>query len=236
MAPDDAAEAFGEFARVIKALRTPQTGCPWDLEQDHHTLRPYLIEEAYEVLDAIESGGDDALREELGDLLLQVVLHAQVAADRGAFTITEVVRGITAKMVRRHPHVFGEVQVSGAAEVVRNWEQIKAAESREKGNDPSAAAALERLPEGLPALLRAQRLGEKAAKHHIEEPPLPPLLEQMHRELDGLEDADRQRALGDCLFGLCQIAHRLGLNAEEALRDSNRRFVKQVKETEAGER
>src|SRR4051794_24257203 len=159
---DEAAQAFREFVAVVRALRAPGTGCPWDLEQDHRTLRPYLVEEAYEVLDAIDRGDDRAFREELGDLLLQVVLHAQVADDRGAFSITEVVRGIAEKMVRRHPHVFGSVRVSGSAEVVRNWAQIKAAE---KGaGEASQAAAFARLPEGLPALLRAQRLGEKAAK------------------------------------------------------------------------
>ncbi|HYT93960.1 MAG TPA: MazG family protein [Gemmataceae bacterium] len=125
---DEAASAFREFVAVVKALRTPITGCPWDLEQTHQTLRRYLTEETAEVLDAIDRGVDSSLQEELGDLLLQVVLHAQLAADRGAFSIVEVVKGITAKMVRRHPHVFAGVQVSDSAEVVRNWEQIKAAE------------------------------------------------------------------------------------------------------------
>jgi tetrapyrrole methylase family protein / MazG family protein len=146
------------FAAIVQALlRTPGTGCPWDLEQDHRTLRPYVIEEVYEVVDAIDRKGDPELCEELSDLLLQVVLHAQVAADRGALTIVDVIRGIATKMVRRHPHVFGETRVSGAAEVVRIWEAIKAAE---KG---TAGDAFDRLPESLPALLRAQRLGEKAA-------------------------------------------------------------------------
>jgi MazG family protein len=134
---DEAAKAFREFVEVVKALRTPGTGCPWDLEQDHRTLRPYLVEEAGEVLEALDRGDDGGLCEELGDLLLQVVLHAQVAADRGAFSITEVVRGITRKMVRRHPHVFGSVRVSGSAEVVRNWEAIKEAERR-GANDEGA--------------------------------------------------------------------------------------------------
>jgi MazG family protein len=125
---DEAASSFREFVTVVKALRTPVTGCPWDLEQTHQTLRQYLVEETQEVLDAIDHGADAPLQEELGDLLLQVVLHAQLADDRGAFSIVEIVRGITAKMVRRHPHVFGSVRVSGSAEVVRNWEQIKAAE------------------------------------------------------------------------------------------------------------
>ncbi len=128
---DEAAKAFREFVAVIKALRTPGTGCPWDLEQDHRTLRPYLVEEAGEVLDALARGDDDAFRDELGDLLLQVVLHAQVADDRAAFSMTDVVRRITEKMVRRHPHVFGSVQVRDAAEVSQNWEQIKAAEKAE---------------------------------------------------------------------------------------------------------
>jgi len=125
---DEAAQAFQEFVAVVRALRTPGTGCPWDLEQDHQSLRPYLLEEANEVLDAIARGDDALLQEELGDLLLQVVLHAQLAADRRAFSIAEVVRGITAKMIRRHPHVFGSVQVSGVEDVKRIWAEIKAAE------------------------------------------------------------------------------------------------------------
>jgi MazG family protein len=127
---DAAAGVFREFVRIVQALRTPGTGCPWDLEQDHHTLKPYLTEEANEVHEAIDRGDDRALQEELGDLLLQVVLHAQLAADRGAFSITEVVRGIAEKMVRRHPHVFGDVKVTSSEDVRRNWEQIKAAEKR----------------------------------------------------------------------------------------------------------
>jgi XTP/dITP diphosphohydrolase len=130
MKPDEAAQAFQEFVKVVKALRTPETGCPWDLEQDHQSLRRYLTEETNEVLEAIDRGDDAALQEELGDLLLQVVLHAQLAADREAFTITEVVRGITEKMVRRHPHVFGSVKANSVEEVKRNWEQIKAAEKQ----------------------------------------------------------------------------------------------------------
>jgi ATP diphosphatase len=133
---DEAAKTFREFVSVIKALRTPGTGCPWDLEQDHHTLRRYILEEAHEVIDAIDRGDDLAFREELGDLLLQVVLHAQLADDRGAFSITEVIRGITEKMIRRHPHVFGSVRVSSVAEVKELWQQIKAAEKEAKASQP----------------------------------------------------------------------------------------------------
>jgi MazG family protein len=133
MSLDHAARAFRDFVAVVEALRTPVTGCPWDLEQDHASLRRYLVEETQEVLDAINQGDDRSLQEELGDLLLQVVLHAQLAADRGAFAITDVVQSITDKMVRRHPHVFGSVKVSGVEDVKRNWEQIKAAEKRGAG-------------------------------------------------------------------------------------------------------
>jgi MazG family protein len=245
----EAAQAFREFVEVVKALRTPGSGCPWDLEQTHQTLRPYLVEEAHEVLDAIDRGDDRAFREELGDLLLQVVLHAQLGDDRGAFDITEVVRGITAKMVRRHPHVFGSERVSGSAEVLRNWERIKAAE-RQAAGASSPAGALARVPESLPALLRAQRLGEKAAKARLDGRSAAELLGEVRQELAGLEAAasaapaeaasgipDTQRArlehgLGDLLFALCQLARWLGLNAEDSLRASARRFVDRCTQAE----
>jgi MazG family protein len=236
---DDAAKAFREFVSVIKALRTPGTGCPWDLEQDHRTLRPYLIEEAYEVLDAIDRGEDGAFREELGDLLLQIVLHAQVGDDRGAFCITDVVRGITEKMVRRHPHVFGSVQVSGSAEVLRNWDRIKAAEAEGKGGPSSPAASLERLPEALPALLRAQRVGEKAAKAHHEFGSFAQVREGLARlEREATADASSEsrirleHGLGEVLFALCQVARRLGLSAEDSLRDCTRRVIDGIRRTE----
>ncbi len=227
---DTAAQAFREFVAIVRALRTPGTGCPWDLEQDHRSLRPYLVEEAYEVLDAIDRGDDTALREELGDLLLQVVLHAQLAADRGVFSIAEVVRGIAEKMIRRHPHVFGSVQVSGAAEVSRNWEQIKAAEAQAKG--AASPDALVRIPESLPALLRAQRLSEKAAGS--ETGSTEQLFASVREKLAALESRSEAGALGEVLFGLCQLASRLGLNAEESLRACNRDFVERVRARATG--
>lgn len=242
---DEAARACREFVSVVKALRTPGTGCPWDLEQTHATLRPYLIEEAYEVLGAIDAGDDDALREELGDLLLQIVLHAQLADDRGAFSITEVVRGIAQKMVRRHPHVFGSVRVSGADEVRRNWEEIKAAEG--EGATSSRADSLARVPEGLPALLRAQRLGEKAAPVHFDwDADALARVREVFAELEGEVRAvasapaqEEQRArleheFGNLLFSLCQLARRLGLSAEDSLRGCNRRFVEHFRRMEQG--
>jgi len=241
---DEAAEAFRQFVDVVKALRTPGTGCPWDLEQTHATLRPYLLEEACEVIDAIDAGDDAALREELGDLLLQVVLHGQLADDRAAFSVTEVVRGITEKMVRRHPHVFGPARVRGSEEVLRNWERIKAEEKREAGRPPSPSAGLEGVPRSLPALLRAQRLLEKAAKAGFAGPSLEGVLGQVREKLAGLEDAIEgrerpdeppsppQQELGDLLFNLCQLARRLGLSAEDSLRATSGRFIEQFRQTE----
>jgi MazG family protein len=240
MARDEAATAFQEFVAIIKALRTPGTGCPWDLEQDHRTLRPYLVEETYEVLDAIERDDDRSFREELGDLLLQVVLHAQVADDRGAFGIGDVIRGIADKMVRRHPHVFGSVKVSGSAEVSRNWDQIKVVERQGKGDASGPAAALARLPEGLPALHRAQRLGEKAAKMGCDGTSVAGVLARVREEFADLKEAigaaagsERlEQELGDVLFSLCQLARWLGLNAEDSLRAGNRRFVDRFRRME----
>jgi MazG family protein len=247
---DEAAHVFREFVAIVQALRTPRTGCPWDLEQTHQTLRPYLIEEAYEVLEALDSGDDHALREELGDLLLQVVLHAQLADDRGAFAISEVVRGIADKMIRRHPHVFGSVQVSSAAEVLHNWEQIKAAEAKAKGAAARTGKSLGHRPKGLPALQLAQRLGEKAAKVQATETDLEATLGATSTQFGALVAAVKSLAdqqslaesarslsaewrerleqeFGDLLFGLCQLARWLGFSAEDSLRASARRFAGQ---------
>jgi ATP diphosphatase len=254
---DEATREFREFVVVIKKLRTPGTGCPWDLEQDHASLRPFLIEEAYEVLDAIDGGDDGAFREELGDLLLQVVLHAQVADDRGVFSIADVIRGIERKMVRRHPHVFETKEPLSSADVLRNWDQIKAAEAAAKGRDPSPAAALARLPEALPALQRAQRLGEKAAKMESDTSTIatvlakaheefaelenearslaaprtePPASSQTARRLPGEQRATLEQKMGDVLFALAQLARRLGFSAEDSLRACNKRFVERFLE------
>lgn len=227
---DEAARRFREFVAIVQALRTPGTGCPWDLEQTHQTLRPYLVEETYEVLDALEAGDDWAFREELGDLLLQVVLHAQLAADRGAFAISEVVGGIAEKMVRRHPHVFGDVPVAGADEVLRNWEQIKADEKAGQGTSFQDAVA--RLPSGLPGLHRAQRVIAKAIRAGHPVAAAEELTATARQALDRLEAGDDgERALGDLLLTVCQLAQRRGLSAEDCLRSSTRRLVAEVAET-----
>jgi MazG family protein len=204
-APDDAGAAFREFVAVIKALRTPVTGCPWDLEQDHRSLRPYLIEETYEVLDAIDRNSDGELKEELGDLLLQIVLHAQIADDRKAFCITDVLRGIIDKMVRRHPHVFADAKVQGTADVLKNWETIKSAE---KGHRTP------REPLAVPALMRAQRLARKQPAASETE-----LRRRLHQHLAGLEAAPRE-TLGPLLLDLCRWAENAGISAEDALRET----------------
>lgn len=251
-------ETFSKLIETIKALRTPETGCPWDLEQDHQSLRPYLLEEAHEVLQAIDQGDDVAFCEELGDLLLQVVLHAQVASDRDSFGIEEVVRAIDEKMIRRHPHVFKDVQVSDSAEVLKNWEAIKLAEQASstttEGPDslPYSAKLLD-IPLSLPALVRGQRIGEKASKFNFDWRSIEGVHAKVKEEMAELEvelknlpklsskkdHPDRakqviskaqherlEHEIGDLLFSVCQLARWLGVHSEDALRLSSDRFLK----------
>lgn len=249
---EEVGKKFIAFVQIIKQLRTPETGCPWDLKQDHESLRPYLIEEAHEVLYAIDNKNDISLADELGDVLLQVVLHAQVAEDRGAFEITQVLDGVAAKMVRRHPHVFSSVKVKDADEVVKNWEQIKLDEAKQNDSQlkPSAHPISDKLrgiPPSLPALIRAQRLGEKASKVKFDWSCIDGVLDKVKEEFDELQaemaklgeessscckpiipvslKASLEHELGDLLFSLCQLARWLDLNAEDALRICSERFL-----------
>lgn len=179
---------FEEFITVVAALRDPVTGCPWDLEQTHASLTPYLIEESYEVVDAIERNSDKELIGELGDVLLQVVLHAQLATERGAFSIGDVIEYVREKMVRRHPHVFGSTKVSDSAEVLKNWEQIKALEtSTPEGELRPQADSLSGVPKQLPALIRAQRIGDKAAKVNFDWLSLEGVRDKLREELAELD-------------------------------------------------
>ena len=228
-------EAFEELARVMHRLRAPG-GCPWDGEQTHRSLTPYLIEEAYEVIEAIESGDDEELCEELGDLLLQSAFHAELARERDAFTLLDVVRRISEKLVRRHPHVFGDTVVSGTSEVLRNWAQIKAKE-REDSGDRSALAGV---PRAMPALLRAQRLGEKAAQVGFDWDDISGVLRKLHEELDEIEQAIRVEdceaaadELGDLLFTATSLARHLRHNAERALGGAADRFTQRFRSLEA---
>ena len=241
---------FTRFVEIIAALRHPKTGCPWDLEQTHESIRPYLIEEAYEVLEAIEQRNDAELTKELGDLLLQVVLHAQIAKDRGAFGIDEILEKISEKMIRRHPHVFGTEHVSGPEEVLQNWEKIKYQERKEENQNTSQekkTSMLSGVPAAMPALLRAQRLGEKATKVSFDWTTLSGVWDKVKEETSELEAeihtslnregpaplrdiapkelAAAAHEIGDVLFSICQIARWLNLSAEDCLRFSCDRFV-----------
>lgn len=244
---EKAAQTFIQFLEVVAALRHPETGCPWDLEQDHLSLRPYLIEEAYEVLEAIESGDDKELCSELGDVLLQVVLHSQLASERGVFSIADVVQAVSEKMVRRHPHVFGNAQAKTSQEVLKNWEALKQKEREALGADSATdkkeSSQLSGVPKALPALIRGQRLGEKAAKVSFDwssmagvwakvqeeflelEAEVKPLLQETKiKNPKDLRDTPVAHELGDMLLSLTQLARWMGLSAEDCLRAANERF------------
>lgn len=222
-----ATAAFARLLQIMSRLRGPG-GCPWDREQTWETLRPYLLEEAYEVLDAIAGGDPMAVRDELGDLLLQIVFQAEIASEVGHFTIADVATAIADKLVRRHPHVFADVRVRDADEVVRNWQQIKAEERRAAGLDTSPLA---HVPRTLPALAGAQETGRKAADLGYDWPDVSGVLEKLREEQSELEHAvangDRQAIaaeLGDVLLTLTSVARHLDVSAELALREATDRL------------
>ncbi|MCK4924416.1 MAG: nucleoside triphosphate pyrophosphohydrolase [Spirochaetes bacterium] len=198
-------------------------GCPWDREQSHESLKPYIIEETYEVLDAIDRKDDDELREELGDVLLQIVFHAQIAAEQSRFTMDDVAAAIVEKLKRRHPHVFGNVEVEDSREVLRNWEEIK----KEEGKD----SVLDGVPDGLPALLKAQRVQEKVRRVGFDWESIGGTFDKVREEIGELEKAvkDGDQAgiedeFGDILFSLVNVARFLDINAEESLRQTTKKF------------
>ena len=227
------------FERLIKLqarLRAPD-GCPWDVEQTHLTLRTYLIEEAYEVLEALESGNDAKFAEELGDLLLQVVFHAQIATEQGRFTAADVVREIHQKMVRRHPHVFGEKRAKDATEVLKNWEQIKAEERRAesgKGSSSSVesekapASLLDGIPHTLPAVMQGFQLTRRASRIGFDWDNVGGVVEKLQEELVELRNAQSSRQieeeLGDVLFAAVNLARFLKVDPEIALKRTNAKF------------
>ena len=216
-------------------LRAPD-GCPWDREQTHQTLRRHLLEEAYEVYDALEGGSTPDLAGELGDLLLQVVLHAQYAAEAGVFDLTDVYRSIMAKIVRRHPHVFGDVVAGSVDEVIRNWEAIKADERAERAADRTGDAAIEGMPaafaglsRSLPALAYAQEMQERAASLGYDWPDVEGVIDKLEEEaleLLAAEDAaGRREEFGDLLLVIVNLGRKLGIDAEAALRSANAKFA-----------
>ena len=269
---DGAAAALAELVAVVDRLRDPVRGCPWDLEQTHHSLIPYVLEEAHEVADAIRHGDDDHLAEELGDLLLQVVLHARIASESGRFDVAAVARGISAKLVRRHPHVFGTAEAQDSDAVRLSWEAIKLQEQAEReqgrtgtapaespassatsaqaGADPNAPAApagssplSDRLAgkvRGLPALAGAMTISKKAAAAGFEWDTIDGVWAKVEEELgelrEALESGDRghaQEELGDVIFTLVNVARWGGLDPEEGLAGTNRRFLDRFRLVEA---
>lgn len=212
---------------IMQQLRTPVTGCPWDLEQNFKSIAPYTLEEAYEVIDAIDRCDMNALQEELGDLLLQPIYHAQLASELGHFTIHEVIHDIAEKMVMRHPHVFGDKKAADSNAVNDIWEKQKAAEKPAN----TVSCALENIPKAFPALLYAQKMTKKAAKCGFEWPSAESALEKVHEELGELAEAVTspnqehiEEEMGDLLLAISNYSRMLGINPEEALRKANVKF------------
>ena len=221
---------------IMAALRTPGTGCPWDLEQNFATIAPYTIEEAYEVADAIARGDLADLREELGDLLLQVIFHSRMAQEQGAFEFADVVQTLSEKLIRRHPHVFGTETASTPEEVIKNWEAIKAQEKTRKLKDrtPEQRSLLEGIPTRLPALHEAHQISSKAARVGFEWPDIEGVFGKLKEEthelreaMTGPENSRQSRVedeIGDILFVIVNLARFLKIDSESALKRANRKF------------
>jgi ATP diphosphatase len=223
---------------IMAALRTPGTGCPWDLEQDFASIAPYTLEEAYEVADAIERGDLVDLKEELGDLLLQVVFHARMAEERGAFAFGDVVEAITTKLIRRHPHVFGETRDLEPDQVKALWDEIKQQEKAERraaheaaGLAPAEKTFLSDIPKAMPALTRSYKIATKAGKVGFDWPDIGPVIDKIREELDEVQEAaasgDRERIedeVGDLIFAAMNVARHYQVDPESALRRANAKF------------
>ncbi|MGV6840301.1 MAG: nucleoside triphosphate pyrophosphohydrolase [Planktomarina sp.] len=219
---------------IMRRLRDPETGCPWDIEQTFQTIAPYTIEEAYEVADAIERGDMDDLKGELGDLLLQTVYHAAIGEEGGHFDFHAIADGISDKMVARHPHVFGDESRDKTAEQqTKDWEAVKAAERGAKGE----AGVLDGVAMGLPALLRAVKLQKRAARVGFDWPNVGQVLDKVHEELGELADATDpahiEEEFGDLLFVMANVARHKGIDPEAALRAANAKFTRRFRSIEA---
>ncbi|VBB45552.1 Phosphoribosyl-ATP diphosphatase [uncultured Desulfatiglans sp.] len=230
---DSIGKRFIELCRLIDRLRSPG-GCPWDAKQTVDSIKRYLLEEAYEVVDSVEKGDPQDVCGELGDLLFQIVFMARIESETGAYDVLDVLDGIIEKMIRRHPHVFGEAQVEDAEEVARNWAEIKKHENH--GAD-SAASLLDSVPVHLPALMRAHRMAERASKYGLESGDADSLLDEARKDFRSLEFAVAggggfDQAMGDLLFSLAALARVSGVHAEDLLRLSNRRFQEDVERVE----
>lgn len=227
---------------IMAALRDPKTGCPWDIEQDFASIRHYTIEEAYEVADAIEREDYDDLRDELGDLLLQPIYHAQMASERGLFELGDVIYAITEKLIRRHPHVFGDKAANDARSAKASWDGVKdverAAKAAQKGKaakkgEAAPSSVLDDVPKPLPALIRAEKLAKRAASVGFDWPHWRDVLAKCHEELDevaeaadGTDKAAMAEEIGDLLFATANLARHLDIDPEAALRDANLKFTR----------
>ncbi|WP_395782109.1 nucleoside triphosphate pyrophosphohydrolase [Aquidulcibacter sp.] len=225
---------INRLLNIMAALRTPETGCPWDLEQSFATIAPYTIEEAYEVADAIAQGNLGSLKEELGDLLFQVVFHARMAEEQGAFDFNEVVQGLSDKMEARHPHVFGTQAIETAEQQSQNWEVMKAKERAAKlASDPSLLADI---PLALPALMRAEKLTKRAARVGFDWPSLNEVFEKLTEEIgetqEAIAEGDQahiEEEIGDVLFVLANLARKAKVDPEVALRSANAKFERRFR-------
>ncbi|MFB6366499.1 nucleoside triphosphate pyrophosphohydrolase [Paenibacillus elgii] len=236
---DVRSRTFTRLHEIVAILRSPE-GCPWDREQTHQSLRKNLIEEAYEVLETIDEDDPDHMREELGDLLLQIMLHSQIEAEDGMFTVFDVIRELNEKLVRRHPHVFGTAQAEDADEALGNWQQIKEEEKRKKGINPDELPLLSGVPRELPGLMKAYKLQKKAAAVGFDwgtkEEVLPVVeseLAEVKEAIERFSKAEQQEELGDLLFAVVNLARFLKVDPEEAMADANRKFFERFGYIEA---
>jgi tetrapyrrole methylase family protein/MazG family protein len=235
LGPDTSLEAFQE---IVAHLRAPD-GCPWDREQTHASLRTNLLEETYEALEALDAEDPAGMVEEFGDLLLQIVLHAQIASEEGEFTMADILQGISRKLVRRHPHVFGDVKVDGVTGVLQNWEKLKAAERKANGLE-HVKGVLDGVPNSLPALSQAQNIQDRAARVGFDWNTIQPVIDKIFEELDEVRsapnDKERSKELGDLLFALVNFVRWYKVDAETALRTTNLRWRKRFAHLEQGAR
>ena len=241
--PAPAGAAFQEFVALIARLRAPG-GCPWDREQTHQSLKPMTIEEAYEVLEAIDEGDDAELTGELGDLLLQVVFHAQIAAGDGRFDVRDVIARVSEKMIRRHPHVFGSETAETPGEVLRNWEAIKEAEQAAKGGEKPPESMLDSVSTALPAVMEAYQLTTKVSRVGFDWPDAASVLDKLEEETEELRREVAPGAgaapdrvadeLGDLFFTAVSVARLLGQDPESTLKAANRKFRRRFRHVEEG--
>ncbi len=219
--------SFEEFQEIIAHLRAPD-GCPWDREQTHLTLRKHLLEETYETIEALDNADTAAMVEEFGDLLLQIVLHAQIASETGEFHMTDIIQGISEKLIRRHPHVFGDVEVDGVKGVLQNWEKLKAAEREAAEDRPDKKGLLDGVPRTFPSLAQAQELQDRASRVGFDWPNKEGVLDKILEEIEEVRAAPdgeaKGREIGDLLFAIVNLARWDRQDAESVLRETNARF------------